>query len=291
MLVNIAVQDEESRVAAYYMRLEILWITSIIVYGLDSDDAPELTYQLWYQNPSDLINRIPSSLFDLLALMMESGTSLEYKEQALSVITNIVVDKDSLATTVLQKMPNLLATISDIIDHCQRLPNVVLLTIMECFEVVAKHSSIDQLHYIASVLMVCIRVDTHPSDPIRLITMRLFKVLSDTQSEQLLALLTAGNTIEVLMDAWTKSLGADPNLESCYLRTLCNIASSSIDEIQVKLVNRNVVSVLGTCATHDLQWTQVEALWGLSNIACHSEFTAGVLIADDAVLNNVIMKL
>lgn len=53
MLVTIEVQDEESRVAAYYMRLEIIWITSTIVFALDSDSEPELTNQIWYSSPCD----------------------------------------------------------------------------------------------------------------------------------------------------------------------------------------------------------------------------------------------
>lgn len=225
--------------------------------------------------------------------MMEPSSTLEYKEQAMGCLTNILLENECLASAIFEKIPNLVGLILEIIESQPRLPRQVLRTIIECFESVAKLSSPDQMLNISSVLMVAIRHETYPGDTIRITTMRLFKELSNTQNEQFLSLITVGNTIEVLMDAWTKSesSGSDPALEGFYLRTLANIASSSNDDIQTKLVSRNIVSVFGKYVTNDYKGFQIEALWGLSNVACHSRHTAGAIINDDVVLNKIVTKL
>lgn len=53
------------------------------------------------------------------------------------------------------------------------------------------------------ILMVTLR-DKNPGQEIRSNTLQLFAKLSDTHSEVILVMLTSGNTIEVLMDSWSR---------------------------------------------------------------------------------------
>ena len=53
------------------------------------------------------------------------------------------------------------------------------------------------------ILMVTLR-DKNPGQEIRSNTLQLFAKLSVTHSEVILVMLTSGNTIEVLMDSWSR---------------------------------------------------------------------------------------
>ena len=58
----------------------------------------------------------------------------------------------------------------------------------------------------------------------------------------------------------------------------------------IKLVDFKVLHMFGEYVNSSDIGLQVEALWGLSNIACHSSYTAAIII-DDEVLAMIVTAM
>ena len=132
----------------------------------------------------------------------------------LCCITNLIGDNAGNAKIIIEKVPNLLQILYDMILGSSRMSKRVLLTIMWCFEALldADVIKIGDLNYLIPILMFTLRLEDD-GDEVRSNTLRLFAKLSDTHSEEVLAMLSSGNTVETLMDSWSSCIGMDPSLE------------------------------------------------------------------------------
>ena len=139
---------------------------------------------LWFENSRDLTQRSPSLIFDLMASMLGTGNSTEYKEQVLYCITNIIGDNAGLAKLIKEKVPNLLQIMSEMIESSPRMNKCVLVTIMRCFEslVEANALTFNDMQYVVLILMITLRLPD-PGHEVRSSTLHIFASLTNTQND------------------------------------------------------------------------------------------------------------
>lgn len=120
-------------------------------------------------------------------------------------IPNLILTNSRFAKIIKERISDLPQILAYMIDSSTTMSKEVLVSIILCFEALLNADLLSEkdLALMIPILMVTLRIKDS-GDEIRFITLRLFAKLSNTFSETILLMLTSGNTIEVLMDSWSR---------------------------------------------------------------------------------------
>ena len=130
--------------------------------------------------------------------MLTDGESTENKEAALYFVSNCLGEDLEVTQLLLERTPNLFKVCYKLLENQREISLAVINTVSWCFRnlVMQNQAYTSDLPEICTTLSILLRVSL-PEE--RGIALAVFAQLSDTNSEQRLSMLTAGNTIEVLI--------------------------------------------------------------------------------------------
>lgn len=84
-------------------------------------------------------------------------------------------------------------------------------------------------------------------------------------------MIAAGKTIETLLGILRASLDTSPAKVGSTCRIIANMLVSSNHEIMMKFLTHDLLTLFDVVLAKANPYFSTEALWGLSNIACHSQ--------------------
>ena len=109
--------DQAHKEIWYYTRMEVVWIISNIVASLDFDVHGKVFYSLFYDDHQDITQRKVSKVAELMSFMFGGDKTKEYHEQTLQCMRNCIMDDETIAKVLLDKVSDIIKAMDSILSE------------------------------------------------------------------------------------------------------------------------------------------------------------------------------